>query len=171
MASRHILRWQRYLKVLLPFTSAPNQGFPIGVSGVIVWHQPKQRIIIREIPQNHHWLALFDPPQNGWHLMTRESFHSNLPSSSPLQYQGIRTCDLVSSNGQDIHEQIAWQSRLKVETVGPLQTSTWWNPCTHECCQNAHEDEINKLSYHMMSLRANEDRCNLALILKAHICE
>ena len=149
-----------------------NQGFPIGVSGVITWHQPKQRIIIRAISQNHHWFALFDhdPPQNGCHLMTPEYWICAAHRPFYIKASGLVTWWVLKRTRYPRANRLA-VSTTTVETVGPLPTSTWWNPCTHECCQNADEDEINKLSYHMMFLRANEDRCNLALILKARICE
>ena len=52
-----------------------NQGFPIGVSGVIVWHQPKHCITINIIsykgnPSKSPLICIVWSPQNGWHLKT-----------------------------------------------------------------------------------------------------
>ena len=41
-----------------------NGFIPLVIAGVIIWHQPKQRTITREFPQNYHTFA-FDSPQNG----------------------------------------------------------------------------------------------------------
>ncbi len=43
-----------------------------------LYYQPKQCIVIREIPQTYHRFALFDSPKNGGNLMT--------PGKSPEEH-------------------------------------------------------------------------------------
>ena len=70
-----------------------NQGFPIGVSGVIVWHQPKQCITINIISYKGnpskstidlHCLIPHKMGSIEWHLRIG-GFHSDLCSSSRHQ--------------------------------------------------------------------------------------
>ena len=120
----------------------------------------------------YSFICIVWSPQNGWHLMTPAYWRFPFWFAQLIAASGLVTWWVLKRT------RYPRANRLALSTQGGKRLEQ----CRHRMMESMHTWVMSKctwrwskqavrLSYHMMSLRANEDRCSLALILKAHICE